>query len=156
MLGPETFTPFAKNLAIGKYFRQIDMANKLDSGMRRLMRYGKIIGGIDPEMVEGDVFRFIVKVQEFQRSGGSTPGNAQATPEIKQMLSIMRGEMTRRKIQEKPDLKDKKHFREHYQQVGIKLSLKEMTTPGAANKNTGSHTRDTSCRPPHHNTWNKP
>ncbi len=45
------------------------------------------------------------------------------------MLSIMQGEMTRGEIQEKLGLKDEKHFRENYQQIGIKLGLIEMTIP---------------------------
>jgi ATP-dependent DNA helicase RecG len=45
------------------------------------------------------------------------------------MLSIMTGEMTRGEIQEKLGLRDEKHFRENYQQVGVKLSLIEMTIP---------------------------
>ncbi len=53
----------------------------------------------------------------------------QGTPEVRKMLSIMTGEMTRGEIQEKLGLRDEKHFRENYQQVGVKLSLIEMTIP---------------------------
>ena len=38
--------------------------------------------------------------------------------------------MTRGEIQERLGLKDEKHFRENYQQVGVKLGLIEMTIPG--------------------------
>ena len=37
--------------------------------------------------------------------------------------------MTRGEIQERLGLKDEKHFRENYQQVGVKLGLIEMTIP---------------------------
>ena len=30
-----------------------------------MMKYGKAYGGADPELIEGDVFRIIVKVPEF-------------------------------------------------------------------------------------------
>ncbi|MBW2570543.1 MAG: cell filamentation protein Fic, partial [Deltaproteobacteria bacterium] len=55
--------------------------------------------------------------------------SGEVTPEVKKMLSIMQGEMTRGEIQEKLGLKDEKHFSENYQQIGIKLGLIEMTIP---------------------------
>jgi ATP-dependent DNA helicase RecG len=33
--------------------------------MRKLMKYGKIYGGTDPEMIEGDVFKIIIKAPEY-------------------------------------------------------------------------------------------
>jgi len=93
------------------------------------MRYGKAYGGADPEMIEGDVFRIIVKVPEFRQITGSEPQSGQlapeVTPEVKKMLSIMQGEMTRSEIQEKLGLKDEKHFRENYQQIGIKRLIEQ-------------------------------
>ena len=50
---------------IGAFFREIHRADELGSGMRKLMKYGKAYGGDDPRMVEGDVFRIVVKVPEF-------------------------------------------------------------------------------------------
>jgi ATP-dependent DNA helicase RecG len=133
VLNPTTFTPFPKNPVIGAFFREIHRADELGSGMRKMMKYGKAYGGADPQMIEGDVFRIIVKVPEFQQimgfesqSGQLTP---EVTPEVKKMLSIMQGEMTRGEIQGKLGLKDEKHFRESYQQVGVKLGLIEMTIP---------------------------
>ncbi len=46
-------------------FREIHRADELGSGMRNMMRYGKAYGGEDPQMIEGDVFRIIVKVPEY-------------------------------------------------------------------------------------------
>ena len=65
VLNPATFTPFPKNPVIGAFFREIHRADELGSGMRKMMRYGKSYGDADPEMIEGDVFRIIVKVPEF-------------------------------------------------------------------------------------------
>jgi ATP-dependent DNA helicase RecG len=70
-INPDNFTPFPKNPVIGRFFRQIGWADELGSGMRKLMKYGKAYGGVDPEMVEDDVFRIIVKVPEF--SGSASP-----------------------------------------------------------------------------------
>lgn len=66
VLNPETFTPFPKNPVIAAFFRQIGRADELGSGMRKMMRYGKAYGGADPEMIEGDIFRIIVKVPDFE------------------------------------------------------------------------------------------
>lgn len=65
VLNPETFTPFPKNPVIAAFFRQIGRADELGSGMRKLMRYGKVYGGANPELIEGDIFRIVVKVPEF-------------------------------------------------------------------------------------------
>jgi len=67
-LNPDTFTPFPKNPVISRFFRQTGMADELGSGMRKMMRYCKVFGGKDPEMIEGDVFRIVVKVPEFKSS----------------------------------------------------------------------------------------
>jgi ATP-dependent DNA helicase RecG len=45
------------------------------------------------------------------------------------MLLILKGEMSRVEIQDKLNLKDEKHFREHYQQRALELGLIEMTIP---------------------------
>lgn len=65
VLNPETLTPFPKNPVIGAFFREIHRADELGSGSRKLIRYGKIYGGADPEMIEGDVFRTTIKVPEY-------------------------------------------------------------------------------------------
>lgn len=53
----------------------------------------------------------------------------EVTPEVTRMLEVMTGEMTRGEIQKALDLRDEKHFREHYQQVAVKLGLIAMTIP---------------------------
>ncbi len=68
-LNPANFTPFPKNPVIGAFFREIHRADELGSGMRKMMRYGKAYGGADPQMIEGDVFRIVVKVPEFGEKG---------------------------------------------------------------------------------------
>jgi ATP-dependent DNA helicase RecG len=64
-LNPTTFTPFPKNPVIGAFFREIHRADELGSGVRKLIRYGKAYGNADPEMIEGDVFRMLIKVPEY-------------------------------------------------------------------------------------------
>ena len=68
-----TFTPFPKNPIIAAFFRHIGRADELGSGMRKLMNYGKACGGSAPEMIEGDVFRIMVEVPEFDEAEDATP-----------------------------------------------------------------------------------
>ncbi len=53
----------------------------------------------------------------------------EVTPEVRRMLSVMSGKMTRAEIMERLGLKDEKHFRGNYQQVAVKQGLIEMTVP---------------------------
>jgi ATP-dependent DNA helicase RecG len=71
VLNPGTFAPYPKNSVIGAFFREIDRADELGSGMRKMMMYGKKYGGVDPQLIEGDVFRMIISVPEF----GENPSN---------------------------------------------------------------------------------
>jgi ATP-dependent DNA helicase RecG len=68
-LDPETFTPYPENPVTGAFFREIDRADELGSGMRNMMKYGRKYGGGDPQLIEGDVFRMIISVPEFGAIG---------------------------------------------------------------------------------------
>jgi ATP-dependent DNA helicase RecG len=136
-LNPATFTPFPKNPVIAAFFREIHRADELGSGMRNMMKYGKAYGGEDPEMIEGDVFRTIVKYPDsavYEEDSTATAGAApevtpEVTPEVGKMLTVIQGEMSRAEIQQKLGLTDEKHFREHYQQPAVAMELIEMTIP---------------------------
>jgi len=49
------------------------------------------------------------------------------------MISAMESEMARGEIQKKLGLRNEKHFRENYQQAGIKFGVVEMTLPDKPN-----------------------
>jgi predicted HTH transcriptional regulator len=55
----------------------IYLADELGSGVRKLMKYGKAFGRIDPELIERDIFRIIVR---YPDSGSYD--NAPATSSI--------------------------------------------------------------------------
>ena len=57
----------------------------------------------------------------------------EVTPEVKKILLILKGEMSRRQIQEQLGLKDEKHFRAKYLQPAIAQGLIEMTLPDKPN-----------------------
>ena len=125
ILTPETFAPYPKNPVIGAFFREIERADELGSGMRNLMKYGRKYGGADPQLIEGDIFRMIISVPEF----GTKIKVPSVTPEVKKLLNIMQGEISRGDLLAALGLKDEKHFRQLYQQAGITMGLIEMTIP---------------------------
>ena len=62
--------------------------------------------------------------------GDDTPqATPYVTPQVKQLLQVIEGEMTRKEIQGKLGLADGKHFREKYLQPALKENLVEMTIP---------------------------
>jgi ATP-dependent DNA helicase RecG len=139
-LNPETFTPFPKNPVIAAFFRQIGRADELGSGMRKMMRYGKAYGGADPQLIEGDIFRIIVKVPEFSTTGEesdtaegkpqATPHVApQVTPQVERLLRVVKGEVDRDALQQAVGLKARKNFRQLYLAPAIDAGLIEMTIP---------------------------
>ena len=67
LLDPETAVPYPKNPVLGAFFREIDRADELGSGMRKMMLYGKKYGGVDPQLEEGDIFRMVISVPEFDQ-----------------------------------------------------------------------------------------
>lgn len=80
LINPETFSPFPKNPVIARFFREIGRVDELGSGVRRLMKYGKTYGGSDPELIEGDVFRIIVKYPDSARYEKDSTVTPQVTP----------------------------------------------------------------------------
>ena len=128
ILNPVTFAPFPKNPVLGAFFREIHRADELGSGMRKMMRYGKAYGGADPQLIEGDIFRMIVRVPEFNATGkeASTP---QVTPQVIRLLEVCTGELLREALQEALGLSDRKHFRIEYLHPAQEAGLIEMTIP---------------------------
>jgi ATP-dependent DNA helicase RecG len=153
-LDPATFTPFPKNPVIGAFFREIHRADEIGSGMRKLMKYGKAYGGDDPQMVEGDVFRIVVKVPEFgavspattdlETAQAATDGasavtgqvagevTGEVTGEVIQLLKLLSDKALSRKVlQERLGLKGEANFRQRYLAPALSDDLIEMTQPGS-------------------------
>ncbi len=133
-LNPENFTPFPKNPVIASFFRQIGQADELGSGMRKLMKYGKAYGNADPELVEGDIFRIVVKVPEFvltnHKVTQQVPGKYPAsTQQVIKTLYVVRAEMSRVELQEALALTDREHFSKEYLKPALNSGLVEMTIP---------------------------
>ena len=64
IITPDNFHPNPKNPIIAAFFRNIGLADELGSGARRLYRYVPRYSGKPPEMIDGDVFRIIVPLDD--------------------------------------------------------------------------------------------
>lgn len=64
MITPDNFRPNPKNPLIASFFRNIWLADELGSGVRNLYRYGKLYSGKEPQLIDGDVFRIIVPLDD--------------------------------------------------------------------------------------------
>ena len=63
-LTPDNFEPNTKNPIIAAFFRNIGLADELGSGVRNLYHYGRRYSGKDPALIDGDVFRIIVPLDD--------------------------------------------------------------------------------------------
>ena len=147
-LDPATTIPFQKNPVIGAFFRQIDRADELGSGMRKLILYGKTYGGADPEMIEGDIFRIVIPIPEF----GANPAKAQkiktfqpdkaqdeahdeaqvtpqVTPQVQAVLRESEKVASAAQLQKAVGLKDRVHFLKNYLEPLLQAEWIERTIP---------------------------
>lgn len=65
VITPENLEPNPKNPIIASFFNQIGYADELGSGTRYLFKYVKRYSGKLPEIIEGDVFRIIVPLDDI-------------------------------------------------------------------------------------------
>ncbi len=148
LINPETFSPFPKNPVIARFFREIGRADELGSGVRKLMKYGKVYGGSDPELVEGDIFRIIVKCPDFEARQTDptelrpesevqvTPTVAPTvTPTVRALLELLHktGDSGSTEIRKAFELKDRVHVHKSYLQPALKSGYIEMTIPAKPN-----------------------
>ena len=133
LLNPETTTPFPKNPVLGAFFREIDRADELGSGMRKMMLHGKQYGGANPQLIEGDVFRMIISAPEFGDNPADVPKNGQVTGQVtgqvQRLLSAFENEHSREDLQIRLGLKHRDTFMENYLKPALEAGLIEMTIP---------------------------
>ena len=91
---PDNLNPTPKNPIIASFFNQIGNADELGSGTRNLYKYSKLYSGKEPEIIEDDVFRIIVPLDDgysvdIQKSTAQT---TQSTTQTTQLGSPLTGQ----------------------------------------------------------------
>ena len=64
LITPDNFEPNSKNPIIASFFRNIGFSDELGSGVRKLYHYVPRYSGKPPKMIEGDIFRIIVPLDD--------------------------------------------------------------------------------------------
>jgi predicted transcriptional regulator len=111
--------------------------HRTDLILRKVMRYGKVYGGANPALIEGDIFKIVVKVPEFGTLGEIThqapskhpASNRQVTHQVKRLIETIREEMARTDLMNALSLKDRVNFARNYLEPALTQGLIEMTQP---------------------------
>jgi ATP-dependent DNA helicase RecG len=64
VITPENLAPDSKNPIIAAFFRNIGLSDELGSGVRKLHYYVPRYSGKPPELIDGDIFRIIVPLDD--------------------------------------------------------------------------------------------
>lgn len=83
-LTPENFIPISKNPIIASFFTNIGNADELGSGTRNIFKYTKLYSGTIPEILEDDIFKIIVPLN----NNYSFDANIKKESETKIHLSV--------------------------------------------------------------------
>ena len=145
LIDPATFSPFPKNPVIASFFREIGRADELGSGVRKLMKYGKAFGGIDPELIEGDIFRIIVRYpdsgsyDEVHAVTGQVAGQVtgqvagQVEPWIIEVLRACQSPRKSSEIQAITAIRHRETFQRNYLDRLLEEKLLDRTLPDKPN-----------------------
>ncbi len=93
-----------------RVFREIGRADELGSGVRNLFKYCKKFCGQDPELVEGDVFRFILPLTE-QVTEQATEQATEQVERIQKVINYCKKPKSSSEIMQLLNLTHREHFR---------------------------------------------
>ncbi len=143
-----TFSPFPKNPAISKVFREIELADELGSGMRNTYKYTKLYSGGEPQFVEGNVFRTVIPLSEANNMMTGTfittsepvsepvpvDRQVQLPPEkITALLKFCTTPKSRKEMQEFCEIKSAEYFRRIVIRPMLRDKLIKPTIPDKPN-----------------------
>ena len=75
IITPDNMEPNPKNPIIASFFRNIGWSDRLGSGVRNIFKYSKFYSGMEPEFIEGDIFKIIVPLDENFSYNGEKNGD---------------------------------------------------------------------------------
>ena len=90
---PDNFRPNPKNPLIASFFRNIWLADELGSGVRNLYRYSKLYSGKDPQLIDGDVFKIIVPLDDTYSFDAKTGKPQTANRKPQELRFVLRDEL---------------------------------------------------------------
>lgn len=88
VITPDNMEPNPKNPIIASFFHNIGHSDQLGSGVRNLYKYTMFYSGQQPELIEGDIFRIIVPLNDkysFEQNIGS--GTTQMTTQMNTQMN---------------------------------------------------------------------
>jgi len=131
IIDAKSFSPYPKNPAIAKFFREIGLADELGSGVKNVTKYLKIYSGGEPEFIEEDIFKQILPIKE-QRGTESTHQDTHQDihqDKAQELREFCKTPRSRVEMQEFLGLKDKNNFKNNYLIPMIEKGMIEMTIP---------------------------
>ena len=144
-INPDNFTPFTKNPAIAKVFREIGYAEELGSGVKNLYKYSKLYGGSDPKLVEGDIFTTTILLDAVtehvdslvteQAQSKQQAGSDQASDQVSDqaILEFCKTEKSISEIMNFTGMKHRTYFRNNVLKLLIEKKLIALTVPDKPN-----------------------
>ena len=101
--------------------------------MRNIMKYSHAYGGADPELVEGDVFRMVIRAPEFSEkmepATGTQQATRQVTRQVAKLLAACIGELSRAELMQTVGIRDRVSFSRNYLDPALADDLIEKTQP---------------------------
>jgi ATP-dependent DNA helicase RecG len=135
LITPESFSPFPKNPNIARVFKEIGLADELGSGVRNLFKYLKIYSGIEPEIIEGDIFKIVITTTQV-----TTQVTTQATTQAEEsdertgkIIEFCKMPKTREEIQKFISIKHREYFRKEILKPLVEKGLLMLTIPDKPN-----------------------
>ncbi|MBI5559401.1 MAG: putative DNA binding domain-containing protein [Deltaproteobacteria bacterium] len=140
-ISPANFSPFPKNPAIAKVFKEIGRADELGSGVRKLFKYGRIYSGADPQLLEEDIFKIIIPLAlqdtaqdtEQDTTQDTAQDTAQAVMQDERTLKILefcRTPRKREEIQALIGVSHREYFRKEILTPLLEQGLLHPAAPG--------------------------
>lgn len=144
IIDAKSFSPYPKNPAIAKFFREIGLADELGSGVKNVTKYLKIYSGGEPEFIEEDIFKQILPIKEQKTPDTTTEeqkhhrNTTENTTEkgkdiFDEIICFCSVPKTRAEIQEHIGLKDKNNFIKNYLKPLLNQGRLIMTIPDNPN-----------------------
>ena len=129
------FIPYTKNPVIANFFRQIDYADELGSGIRKLKKYTQIYSGEMPIFKEGELFLTSIPIHFFDYLDtipefvSDTISNEVTSKYENVILHFCETEKSSREIMEYIGLKNTEYFRKSVLNPLVKKGVLLLTIP---------------------------